>query len=143
MTRILHTIITSLAMILACSSCTNGGDIGTLYGMWLFDEATVDGEPVEADLEQYSISFQSNVVRLIHTYDHNEFVSNMGFWERDGSDLQLDLSSQSADWFFFRPIGFEPGVMRMTIESESSHSLHLRYVDPQGRTFRYNLRKSL
>lgn len=131
-------------MTMTCASCTNGGDIGPLYGMWMFDDITIDGTPVDkAELPQYSLSFQSNVVRLIRNYDHNEWISNMGFWAREDDDLTLDFSSQGDDWFYFKEIGFTPGVMHMRIESESNRSLRLQYVDAQGRTLRYILRKSL
>lgn len=131
-------------MAMTCASCTNGGDIGPLYGLWMFDGFTIDGNAdPDVDLEQYSISFQSNTVRLNHSYGYNEFISNMGFWSRRDSELTLDFSTSSDDWFFFKPVGFTPGVMRMSIESESGRDLRLRYVDEQGRVLSYKLRKNL
>lgn len=144
MKRIFHCILACVAIAMSCVSCTNGGDIGPLYGLWMFDSVSIDGhDDADIDLEQYAISFQDNTVRLTLTFGHNEFKTNMGFWSRENSELTLDFSSQGDDWFYFRPIGFTPGMMRMRIESESSRELRLRHVDAKGRTLRYILRKNL
>lgn len=81
------------------SSCTNGGDIGYLYGQWMINTLTVD-EVVTYDGSEsqtqplqstYNWRFQGELIQLTENSEYQEFELWTGKWELNDDCLFLRL----------------------------------------------------
>lgn len=159
----LRAISASLVMILAfaMTGCfQNDGYIGVYFGSWVFEDITVDGEPLvnPATGEEYNhhlmISFQSSFFEIA-TAGGGDGIQ--GIWEENGNTIQLHGAEETASARYPDPenpeatigefpwqLGFGHSLIEvLDIVSKSKKRMVWTHVDEQGRLWRYSLRKCL
>lgn len=114
-------IILTLILGLAVTACKNGDDIGYLYGLWIVENVTVDGEVVfDAEIANengivMAWKFQNDIVQLSVTNELHEGELWTGLWQCD------DLTYVSTIEFDFPAADRMPEFLllsdRMSVES--------------------------
>lgn len=130
------------AIVLALlSSCTrNDGDIGELFGLWRVTAIEVNGNEQKDYSGTLYFAFQSSVFsqkmmnEVTHGYD-DSFAS----WKYEGKDIIIDYSYDR-----YRPFditGMQMGQNLVVIDSINGEDLIMSYVNPDGVTYKYILKK--
>lgn len=150
-----HTIQLILTLImLSLSACTtNNGDIGVYYGTWALDSVTIDGTTDTAwcaNGQWTTWSFQNNIVCIMQSFGYQEIGNHWGTWSEESGKLLLDYRHhddtnddsssiyEAPTWIYMEP----HTVTTLNIEKQTSKAMTLSFVDSQGRTIRYELRKT-
>lgn len=145
--RKLLIIISILTILTACR--TNNGEIGPLYGQWILDKLTVDGEPDTIVCSDYSFSFQNNIIFIVHQLGHNMFSETYGSWTLDGDELTLNFT-HIADQHPENGIKFNPpaelripqrAATVMDVYELTEKSLRFGFTDSTGYACDYTLYK--
>ncbi len=104
MIRNIRITIFSLCLALAFASCQNGGRIGKLFGSWVLEEMSADGEPLPlpAGVEAGFISFQGVFVRFSIDYGMEQDSRSFATWTRVDDTITFDFDHYSD--------GTEPGT---------------------------------
>ncbi len=142
-----------MAMMLLFSSCmTNHGDIGYFYGQWSLMSMTVDSEEAGIDVRSYFWRFQNNIIEMQKVLEAHDYVTMLGSWEEKDNVLYLNFTygeGENADENLERynppsELGI-PGreISGLDIEKLTAKDMVLRYVNSQGRTYRYTFKKLL
>ncbi len=93
--KILKRILLGMALLML-SACTNNGDIGPIYGQWLFDAVVVDGVEVpREDIQAYNVSFQGDIVQFRYSVSDHEVYSWTGNFTLSGSSLTIVIPDNS------------------------------------------------
>lgn len=138
--RIIAGIMVTLTLA-ALSSCqTNNGDIGDLYATWNLTKVTIDGEKDPTYHGNVTWSFQSNIVWMIAVLDHEETATCYASWELGDGDkaMALSLTYGRLEQLESLPWG---SVVTMTVETYTSDTLTLRYINNSGQTLVYYFKK--
>lgn len=153
MTRIARYILLTLTLLAATSSCThNDGDIGPLFGSWILDSMTLDGQPYTPDVDGYTcLQFQGKVIMAKIIDDrHSLLFYSVGSWERTDNTLYLDYTHSDNDtppgegaysapyWLMLKP----NAVNEVSILSLNSRHMHLRHITPDGDIVEYTFHKT-
>ena len=132
-------ILFSLLAVLA--GCTNHGDIGPLYGQWVFDSITVDGAPLGGvNPQDFNARFENNIVQIAEKIEAGDQRGCVGVWSESGHILTLDLTPTAGSGTVPAAILLEPAVMKLDLEI-SGKKMRWTYTDASGRTVRYSLHK--
>lgn len=140
-------IISILAVFAACK--TNNGDIGPLYGQWILDQLTLDGEPDSIVCSDFSFSFQNNILYIAHQTGHHEFTETFGTWSLDGDELTLNFT-HTADLYPENGIKFNPPAELhipvrastvMKVYKLTEKSLRFGFTDSIGCLYDYSFYK--
>lgn len=144
-------IFSVLLLILACGCTQNNGHIGRLFGSWVLESATLNGQPYDmpANTNTYW-SFQADIVRVQLEQDRYSYISRMGtFSELPEGILRLDFTHsddndasgtgqyKAPEWMGFT----EQGVFNLLC-SCSDGTLRLTYHRSSEETFVYIFSKT-
>lgn len=146
--KIFRLFLISVVAIFATGCTHNNGDIGPLFGQWILTDITADGQrPADIVPTNWNWRFQ-NAVLLISEVDYlgHEYSQYWASWEREGQTLMVNYKNAdpAISWYYDYPsqLGFtSPATYTLTVESESSCSMTLRMVNPDGVTYVYTLKK--
>lgn len=133
-----------LASIIALTlgACTEGGDIGDLYGEWALDQCTVDGAEARPTLVgDCFFKFQGNLMQVILNQENNTYDGLTAMWHRSGDAITIDFHKMAGSAELLSSLGFEPEATTIRIVDESSKRLALEHTDSLGRVWKYRLRK--
>ncbi len=143
-------LIFVLLSVAAMSCRTNNGDIGHLFGSWLLEDMTVDGEtPEDFDPEVTFWSFQNNIIRISRVgfmYEHDD---RWGTWTEEDNQLILNFThhdniSAPGTYPYLAPqwLGFPANsLIPLEYVSHSSSRMVLKWQGVNGVTYIYSLRK--
>lgn len=148
MTRFAYLIIISLL----CLGCThNNGDIGPLFGTWVLDGMTVDGDKQDIGPDDTFMQFQGKIVmtKLIDER-HTMLVYSVGTWERDGDVMELDYTHyddnnepgtgiyRAPTWLLLET----DAINSLQILSLNNRHMTLQHTTAEGAIATYNFRKT-
>lgn len=138
-------------LVLVLSSCTqNHGNIGRLFGSWHLYAMTEDGTTVDIESHGDTFwSFQSSLIMVTTEYDHYTVEKSYGTWMETDDALILDFgysyddpnSVQAYDPPIWMGLPKASDIV-LTYLEKSDKAMSLRYVDTDGKTFEYFLRKT-
>lgn len=88
-------IILATVLTLGLAGCTqNRGYIGELFGSWVLDEMTADGNVLPMSWGEYTtLSFQGTVVRFSLHHDLHNYISRLCTWTRSDNLLRFDFTN--------------------------------------------------
>ncbi|MDE6498969.1 MAG: lipocalin-like domain-containing protein [Muribaculaceae bacterium] len=150
MKRFIYLLAAAAALI--AGGCThNDGDIGPLFGSWLVEDMTLDGERVAAGEEHGYVQFQGAVVMCKLIDDrHSLLFYSVGSYEREGDALLLnfthsdnttapgELQYSAPQWLLLTP----NAVNRMEILALDNKKMKLKHITPDGYIVEYSFRKT-
>ena len=92
MKRIIYLLVAAVAII--SGGCThNDGDIGPLFGSWLVEDITLDGQRTDPGEGHGYVQFQGAVVMCKLIDDrHSLLFYSVGSYVREGDALLLDFT---------------------------------------------------
>ncbi len=145
-------LLTLVAAVSAVSCRTNNGDIGLYYGVWGMTSMSIDGvedQTVNADGMMTSWSFQNNVIEIRLIKPHNDYTSLFGTWEEVDGELQLNFTHHDDKFAAGQGQYAAPtwllmdnnAVEHLEIVSQTNSSMVLKYVNNDGKTIEYTLKK--
>lgn len=145
-------VFPALMLLTGFESCThNNGNIGEWFGTWTLTSITVDGEKGDDYFENSTWSFQNRVIKIQEEFSHNTYSDHYGTWEQEGNEFSLDFNHyDSKDTLVWSRLykfptnmyfGMDKGVANMHIDNMSGSKVDLRYLNPQGQTIIYHLKK--
>lgn len=135
---------------LLCGCTHNNGDIGVWFGTWALTSVTVDGEPGAEYANNSTWSFQNRVIKIQVEYEHSNYHDHYGTWSQEGDNFTLDYThtdQNEPEWSFMYKFpehmyfGMRQGVAEMHVEHLSGKNADLKYVNPEGQTVVYHLKK--
>lgn len=134
----------------AATACrTNNGDIGELYGQWMLERLTIDGNPDNIECSDFSFSFQNNIVYVSHQTGHHEYVECFGTWQLEGDVLTLNFTHTDQ----YHPTGgikYNPPAelhipsrasTKMDVSILTDKKLKFGFTDANGNMYEYTLFK--
>lgn len=142
-------IIMICSVVALFSSCTqNNGDLDGLFGAWKVESITADGE-VDAGYDGDMIwKFQNNIVALSVVGDNHYYVNHMGTFTREGNTLVFNFTHSDdahppVSGAYVPPAQshFPASIFGVTILKLTGSEMKLQYIDNQGVTYIYNLKK--
>lgn len=145
-------LIILVIMAAVSAGCTqNGGTIGPLFGTWSLISMTVDGTDAEGfDPENTFWSFQSNIIRVVHTLPDHDYADRMGSWTATDNGLSLNFTHSDDNtapgqsvWAAPEWLGFpSSGVFELTYLERPGNRMVLKWVNDRGETYVYSFRKT-
>lgn len=138
----LRMLITAVIMTLMLQDCTqNDGYIGSIFGLWILDEMTVDEKPAELDVKSYTWRFQNNIVQITQQLPYHDFIVYTGTWEKKDGELSLNFKHNSGGKVP-EELEMQPNsVTSLTILHESNNSMMLELINMYNHKVVYKLRK--
>jgi len=138
--------------MIAAGGCThNNGDIGPLFGTWVLDKMTVDGQEANLGPEHTFLQFQGKIVMAKLIDDrHSLLFYSVGTWEREGDEMFLDYTHHddefeagtgqysAPDWLLLTT----NSINRLKVLSLDNKYMRLQFTTQDGRTAIYNFRKT-
>lgn len=140
------------AVLIAVTACTqNNGNIGHLFGSWVLQSATLNGEfyPMPSGTHTYW-SFQADIIRIILEEEHHVAGSSYGtFQELPHGIMRVnftysDNSNPEGSGIYSAPLwmGFPAsGVFDLTV-SGSGDRLDITYIKSPSEVFIYKFSKT-
>ena len=150
MAMIARLLIFFLITFAAVSCRTNNGDIGFLFGSWLLEDMTVDGEtPAGFNPEETFWSFQNNIIRVSRVGFMYERDDRWGTWAEEDDCLILnfthhDNTSLPGTYPYSAPewLGWPSNTLiQLEYISNSSSRMVLKWQGGNGENYTYSLRK--
>lgn len=150
--KTLRIFILSL-VVLAFGACTqNNGHIGRLFGSWVLQSATLNGEvyPMPAGSQTYW-SFQSDLLRVTLEEEYNYYQNFYGSFTQVGENMlrlnftYSDNANASGTGVYGAPtwMGFpQSGTFDLTVANSDSDRLVLTYTKSPTETFIYTFAKT-
>lgn len=146
-------IFSIIAAAIGLNSCThNNGDIGPLFGSWVLEEMTVNGDKTVPDVDGDTfLQFQGGVIMAKLIDDrHSLLFYSVGSWEREGDVLIVnythsDNQTPQGEGQYMAPYWLmltTNAINRITILSLDKKAMRLEYITPDGDTVRYLFRKT-
>lgn len=138
-----------LLSVILCVSCTrNNGDIGEYFGTWKLESMTVNGE-IDAEYEGNIFwKFQASVFCMVKVWEHHDYESSWGTWKELDGKLVIDYrhydDNHEAGSDIYAPnieTHLVADINELTIISMSGSKMSLSYVDENGDTIIYKLKK--
>ena len=155
-TYIFFAILLAFAGSVMMTACfQNDGYIGVYFGSWVFEDITVDGEPVRNPVndEEYNhhlcISFQSSFFELAMGGGGQKI---QGIWKENDGEITLHGAEETAtdkdpatgEGIFPWQMGFGTSLIEtLKIEKKTKKRMVWTRVDSEGRLWRYELRHLL
>lgn len=138
----LKILLGGILMTLLLQDCTqNDGYIGSIFGIWILDEMTIDGKPSELNVQDYTWRFQNNIVQITHQLPYHDFIVYTGTWERIEGELVLNfehnLGGKVPEELEMQP----NSVTSLKILHESNKSMQLEFENSNNNKVVYVLRK--
>lgn len=151
--KCLSRIIVFITLMFASINCTNNGNIGFLYGLWLLEDFTIDGVEADIEVSHYNWRFQSNIIQIDEVIEETgHYVESFGTWKMIGNDELLELnfthvdSETSSDSPAYNPpfaLGIPPrSITIMRIIAHTDSRMTLSFVNAEGETLVYKFKKS-
>lgn len=142
-----------VALSLFLSSClTNHGDIGYFYGQWALTSMTIDSEAADIDVSDYFLKFQNNIIEIQKMLEMHDYIITRGTWEEKDDVLWLNFThseGEDGDKYLDRydpPVELGiPGreISPFEIEKLTTKDMVLRFVNAEGKVYRYVFKKLL
>lgn len=133
-------------MLTLLSACVrNDGDIGNLFGNWVFKSVTCDDQPVELE-PAIMINFQGELFSIGSVRENPVYMPELvGKWKETGSEFSLDADYNAGEVKKFPEVlGFgDSRKVIFHIDSKSHNRLVLSRTTPEGKHYRYTLSKIL
>lgn len=145
---IINKVLFAVALF-ALSACThNNGDIGEYFGEWKLESITVDSEPDANYKGDIFWAFQASVFNMQQVSEDYSYSQSWGTWEEDGNILRLNfthsdnLHPQGSSYYSPLPDTRLPkGITDLEIYKMTGSRMELGFVDSEGQTIRYKLKK--
>lgn len=142
-------ILAAIILATVCGCTKNDGDIGHLFGSWLIQEITVDGNIDSSYGGNVVWAFQSSLIRMSVVLPHHQVDNYMGSWSRVNNKLTLNYTySSSGSASGTGEYGFAPGlhlpengIVELTVITEGAKSMTLQYDKTDGTSIVYRLSK--
>ena len=143
-------IISILAQIVVLNGCTqNDGDLHGLFGSWKLESITIDNVE-DKDYQMNEIWVFQNNIMAINVVDEHEHLPQTyyGTFERDGNTMTMNFTHSDN--------AFAPGtgpyapptethlpaaIFNMEILKLTGSKLRFEYINTEGKTIIYNLKK--
>lgn len=149
--RKLFTYILVIFVLSGLVSCQNNGHIGWLFGVWRVDDYISGGVRQESQLiNTTTFAFQNNIVNVV-AFEDKEYsnVEVYGTWIHEGEEFTLDFTHHDDDnapgtVYYGAPawLGMTSDTpMRMHISEQKKDSFTLTWIDSDGVTKIYKLKK--
>lgn len=150
--RKLLTYICVIFVVCGLASCQNNGHIGWLFGVWRVSDYISGGVKQESQLiNTTTFAFQNNIVNIVAFEDkEHTSVEAYGTWIHDGDNFTLDFTNYDDNnapgtAYYAAPawLGMTSDLpMRMQISDQKKDSFTLTWVDGEGVTKIYKLKKT-
>ncbi len=137
---------------LFAASCTqNNGNIGDLFGSWVLDSMTVDGQVSELPEEYYTTwSFQGEILMVTKVDQYHATDKHYGTFTHSSSVLTLDFIHHSdaipeGTGMYSAPtwLGFPAaGVFNLSVEELSGKNMVLSWTSQSGQNYTYKFSKT-
>ena len=151
MTRLRYILLATLLLAL-CSCTQNNGRIGRLFGSWVLETVTLNGQPLPMPNGTETIwSFQSDVLRITLEEEYHHTTSYFStFSQIDGNILRLDFTHKddntpAGTGVYGAPVwmGFpESGVFDLTVADSPKDRLVLTFTRSSSQIYTYTFSKT-
>lgn len=139
-------IILLFVLMLGVVGCTqNRGNIGDLFGSWVLEEMTADGNtlPLPDNAEYATIAFQGTVVRYTLHFGLHIYTNRVSTWTRSDNILSFDFTNGGheieTDGTFAPPywLYFDEEIVTFVIAQLDKGHLTLVRNSKDGKTYVY------
>lgn len=148
--RILLPVLIFISLIF--SGCTqNNGNVGDLFGSWVLDSMTVDGQTAELPDAFYTTwSFQGEILMVTAVDQYHSVDKHYGTFIHSSRILKLDFVHHSdaipeGTGIYSAPewLGFPAaGVFELTVDDLSGKHMVLSWTAPSGKSYIYKFSKT-
>lgn len=154
MKRLIPIIISLTALL--CSCTQHDGNIGYLFGVWVMESRTLNGEPVPIDGRGIVFKFQNKILLTEYLYENPyEQTASYGNFKHEDNELILNYlikydddpnhspinggtNHQPPTWLGF-PYTDQPIVLKFLTLTRKE--MVLQYTDNEGNVYVYSLGK--
>lgn len=134
-------ILFVVILVAITQGCTrNDGNIGPIWGMWRVTNLEINGEPKDDYNGTLYFSFQASVFMQKVVNEENHTGNNTyAMWMYQGDDLLINFTEDR-----YKPhavSGMIHGENFVKVLMFEGNDMHLEYVNPDGVTYFYKLKR--
>ena len=145
--KALKILFVVILVAIAHGCIRNDGNIGPIWGLWRVTNIEVDGKSIENYEGNLYFGFQASVFmqKVVDEATYSDSQASYALWMYEGEDLKIlfteDRYKPVAISGFQHKVDDKPVENIVKVRKMKGNDMHLEYVNPDGVTYFYKLKR--